>query len=153
MTKRNLGATLLALLAFCFILAQQTIAANQTPTDNHQRAADRLFPKQMRRYSLTLSDGTVSSVSIGDDVKTAKMTCTGVGASENVLFNVSYHNGTSQETGDLITSGSDQRILKAKHGEPFNIGQEYEYNYIFARIEDEDGDVECDIYPGRGLSQ
>lgn len=136
-------------LLLAFFISNSACAATHTPSDNHKSADQRTISDQLKMFTLTLTDATVSSVNVGADVKSAVIKCVG----EDVLFNVSYHNGTMQETGDLITAGTDKRVIRTFAGETFVILQNTEFNYIFARIQDSTGSVTCYIYPGGGLSQ
>lgn len=136
-------------LLIVFFISNSACAASHTPSDNHKPADQRTISEQLKMFRLTLTDATVSSVNVGADVKSAVIKCIG----EDVLFNLSYHNGITQETGDLITAGTDKRIIRTFAGEAFTILQNTEFNYIFARIQDSTGSVTCYVYPGGGLSQ
>lgn len=149
--KNSLKNLLLIALAFGLGFGLPTIAANQTPVDRHVRSVERTVANEIKMYSLALTDATVSNVNLSADLKSATVKCVG----EDVLLNVSYYDsvGTSHNVGDLITTGTDKRILRAFDGESFLLIQEYEFTHVYARIADSSGSATCYFYPGGGISQ
>lgn len=142
---------LFAVLFLCLLIAVKALATNQTPNDRHLKAVDRTVADEIKMYSLALTDATVSNVNLSSDVKSASVKCVG----EDVLLNVSYYDSvaTSHNVGDLISTGTDKRIVRVFDGESFLLAQEYEFTHVYARIADSSGSATCYFYPGGGLSQ
>lgn len=122
-------------------------AANQTPGDNSTPAENRTVPREMKMYQLSAIAAETYSVDMGVDAKTAAIVCDGA----DTELNVSYDDGSTDSPGDLVTAGTDARVLRAFDGQGLNILQNVEFNQVHAKTVS--GSATCYIFPGGGLSQ
>lgn len=124
---------------------------NQTTQDNYLQAKERSVPQEMKQYKISLSGSAVSASSQFNDVKTCVVIC-----DEAINFNLSYYDSvaTSESPGDLLTAGTDARILyHPGGGASMSIAQNTEFNKIHAEIVAGTGTATVRIYPGGGMSQ
>lgn len=120
---------------------------NLTPSDNYHGAEDRQVPQQMTRKTITLAGTSAGSVSLGRDVKTATIIC-----SDAMYINVSYNDGATDSPGDLITAGTDDRVLyHPGNGGALIVAQNTEFNKVFAKGVTSSTDT-IHIYAGGGLA-
>jgi hypothetical protein len=136
---------LIATFILCWVAV--LVAANQTPGDNSAPAQNRIIPQEMKMYTLSVIAAETYSVDLGVDVKTASIVCDGA----DTEFNVSYDDGSTDSPGDLVTAGSDARVLLGFNGQTVNVLQNTEFNQVYAKTGS--GSATCYIYPGGGLSQ
>jgi hypothetical protein len=123
--------------------------ANQTTNDNNLDATQRTVPQEMTEISIALSTNVVSASSKFADVKTAVIVC-----DEPVYFNVSYHDGSTDSPGDLVTANTDTRVLYHPGNDgAFNVLQNTEFNTVHAQIVAGTGTATVRIYPGGGITQ
>jgi len=123
------------------------VAANQTPGDNSAPALNRTVPQEMKMYQISAIAAETYSVDLGVDAKTAAIVCDGA----DTELNVSYDDGSTDSPGDLVTTGTDARVLMAFDGQTLSVLQNTEFNQVYAKTGS--GSATCYIFPGGGLSQ
>jgi hypothetical protein len=122
---------------------------NQTTTDNNRSASDRTIPQELRQYQISISGTDIEQSDQFADVKSATII-----SDEPINFNLSYDDGGTDNPGDLLTIGTDTRILYHPGGNAaMFVAQETEFNSIHAEITAGSGSATVRIMPGGGITQ
>jgi len=111
--------------------------------DDHIKAEARAIPIVMKSKKQALSGATVSLIDIGYGVKSVSLFST-----TPIEFNVSV--GASAP-GDLITTGTDDRVMMHPGGGYSIYTQETEFDRIYFKIEAETGTDTVHAIFGKGL--
>jgi len=110
--------------------------------DDHIKAEARTIPVELKRKKQALSGATVEFIDFGHGVKSVSLFST-----NPVEFNVSM----GDSPGDLITAGTDDRVLMHPGGGFSLYPQETEFDRVYLKIESESGTDTVHAMPGKGL--